>query len=723
MANKFVDFNGGNDANDGASYVNRKKTLSSAAAVAAAGDVIRVMGKPSTSSGTATWTKGSNAVTLSAAMTQLLYGDGAWSGVGANVTQNNSFTPVKEGSNCIQFVCNSSFNTGKIAHLQVGGGTPINLGAYRQICFWIRSSVAVASGALNLQLCSDTAGATVVNTVTLNVALNANQWTAITIDSGGTLGTSIQSIQFNAVTTLTSTSIAVDNIFAAKISTANDCLTLNTLISPDNATWYHVQSVNGTAVKLDGQMATAAGAAKGFQGTTGSTTFYMLQPTQVSIGAASSNYAQVFSGNGSAGNPITISGGWDSTAMTTQSGWTAIDMRDWSGSGLNLSGTTGYVTVDKFAFNHCAFPLGVVTSTAKGLGLTNSTCAGAGTSVLSGQPTHGLNVAGSNFLNCAGTNYVFDIPATANYNTDQVAWSVTNSKIWGASVGGVRVPAFVGSPAVTITGNDASGNTGIGFDIQSPCAFRNNTANNNGAPGVNFQSMADMVAYNVTARGNTTGEVQVNNANVEIYTLDTNTSGGSTVPQIFFPNNSGGKAVVYNWTQYTGVSPAAKLASLGSPAAGQTANNSVASQKEGGVAANNSIYTDQGVITTTGVVGQPGSGIAWKLSPNANAFASSPLRLNIGKIACPANVPTTIKYYAKFSAAGPTAQLKVFGGRYAGVGSAGTDVVSAAISGTTFAQYSVTFTPTENCVVDVFAEVWGSSTQNLVVSGPVVISQ
>jgi parallel beta-helix repeat protein len=217
------------------------------------------------------------------------------------------------------------------------------------------------------------------------------------------------------------------------------------------------------------------------------------------------------------------------------------------------------------------------------------------------------------------------------------------------------VPAFVGSPAVTITGNDASGNTGIGFDIQSPCAFRNNTANNNGAPGVNFQSMADMVAYNVTARGNTTGEVQVNNANVEIYTLDTNTVGGSTVPQIFFPNNTGGKAVVYNWTQYTGVSPLAKLTSLGSPAAGQTANNSVASQKEGGVAANNSVYTDQGVITTTGVVGQPGSGIAWKLSPNANAFASSPLRLNIGKIACPANVPTYVTYWAKFSAAGPSA--------------------------------------------------------------------
>jgi hypothetical protein len=59
MATKYVDFNGGNDGNNGSSFALRKKTLSSAAAVAAAGDVIRVMGKPSTNSGTATWTKGS----------------------------------------------------------------------------------------------------------------------------------------------------------------------------------------------------------------------------------------------------------------------------------------------------------------------------------------------------------------------------------------------------------------------------------------------------------------------------------------------------------------------------------------------------------------------------------------------------------------------------------------------------------------------------------------
>ena len=443
----------------------------------------------------------------------------------------------------------------------------------------------------------------------------------------------------------------------------------------------------------------------------------MLQPTQVSIGTASSTYAQVFSGNGSLGNPITISGGWNTTDMTTQDGWTTIDMRDWTASGINLSGTTGYVTVDKFNFARCAFPLGLVAN-SKGYTYSNGSCAGTGS--FSNMPTHGVTISSVNFLNCTGTTAILNVPSTANYNTDQVNWNISSTKVWGASVGGIQVPSFIGSPAITISGCDCSGNTGNGFNISSICNFRNNTAKRNTSPGFYFQNMMGFVGYSLVSQNNTTAEVQLNNADVEIYTLDTNFA--STNPQINVLSGAVGKAVVYNWTQYTGGSPLAKLTSLGDPVTGQTAGNSVASHKEGGTAANNTIYTDYGNVTTTGVVGQSGSGIGWKLSPNANAFASSPLRLNIGKVACPANVQTTVTYYAKFSAAGPTGQLKVFGGRYAGVGSAGTDV-SQAVSGTSWTQYSLSFTPTEACVIDVYAEVWGSASENMQISGPVTVGQ
>lgn len=719
MANIFVDLKNGNDANNGSTFALRKKTLSSAAAIAVAGDVIRVMGNPSTSSGTATWTKGSALVTLAAAITAAIYNDGAWTAAtNVTATANTTAPTPKQGSNASKLACAAAFTTGKIAHFATGA---LNLSAYRQVSFWIQSSVAKASGALTLNLCSDTAGNTVVHSFPINVALNANQWTAVTVDNGAALSASIQSVSITANSSMASTNILIDNIFAAKAPTASDCLTLNTLISPDNATWYPVQSVNGTTVYVDAQQATAATAAKGYRGATGSSTFYMLQPTVVSIGTGNTVYDQVFSANGASGNPIVISGGWNTTDMSTQTGWTTIDRSDWAASGINLTGTTGHVTVEKFNFARAAFPVGLV-STARGYSFNNSGCAGTGS--FSSMPTRAVTVAGSNFINCTGTTAILNIPATANYQADNLNWSITNTKVWGAAVGGIRLPPFVAAPYATITGCDCSGNTGIGMDIQSPCFFRSNTAEGNTTFGINFQSLEEMVGYNLAARGNTSGEVQLNNAEVEIYGLDTNTVGGSAAPQISIPNNAGGRAIVYNWTQYTGGAPAAVLTSLGSPATNQASGNSVNSQKEGGNAANNTIYTDYGTVTTTGVVGQPGSGIAWKLTPNAKALANSPLKVNVGKVACPANVPTTIKYWAKHSAAsGISSRLRVAGGRYAGVGSAGVDVVSATVSGTAFAQYSVTFTPTENCVVDIFFETWGSTTQNAVVSGPVVVSQ
>jgi hypothetical protein len=74
--------------------------------------------------------------------------------------------------------------------------------------------------------------------------------------------------------------------------------------------WYPVQSINGTTVYVDAQATTAATLAKGYRGATGSTTFYMLQPTVVSIGTGNTVYDQVFSGNGSSGNrsPFLVAG-------------------------------------------------------------------------------------------------------------------------------------------------------------------------------------------------------------------------------------------------------------------------------------------------------------------------------------------------------------------------------------------------------------------------------
>ncbi len=718
MATWYVDEIGGNNANSGLTFALRKKTLASVAtAGAAAGDTIRVMGRPSTSSGiNATFTNLSGTVTLASALTQSLYTSGAAWVASANVTTTANQAGKLGATSASNIAIAAGFTTGKAAYFATGS---LNLSTYQQLSFWINPTIAVAAGVLRLDLCSDTTGNTVVDSLTLP-ALTSAQWNCITINKGANFGASIQSIRLHAISDPGTVTLTIDDVIACKAASNVGCLTLNSLVSSDNATWYGVKSINGTAVRLDtGGPASAQSAVGIWSGTTGSLALSLLQPLSLSAGGTGgAPITDTFNNaaSGTDGSRITISGGWNTTDMTTQDGLTVWD-------GVSANATVGltigcdFVTLDRFVFARFNTAINLNGGTKKGYTLSTFTITDAGG--LFTLPSRGVTFSTCKILNSIGG---LSIPASTNYSTDSVAYSLASVAIIGNTSGdSITVPANIGSPAPTIRDCSVIGATTAsakGFNIQSPCIFYNNTSNDNtaaGAVGFNFENVNGLVATNLQARNNAGVQVQLNDAAVEIYTLDTNFNLGT---QIAFVSGSEGQAVVYNWTQNV----TATKVTLGSPASGQTSGNVVFSQKEGGVAGNNTIYSDYGTVTTTGVVGQPGSGIAWKLSPNAFAFASSPLRLNVGKVFCPANVATTITYYAKLSAAGPTALLRIFGGRYAGVGSPGTDV-TVAISGTTYAQFAITVTPTENAVIDVFAEVYGSSTQSLTVSGPIVVSQ
>ncbi|MBS1994126.1 MAG: hypothetical protein JSS83_26630 [Cyanobacteria bacterium SZAS LIN-3] len=716
----FVDEVGGNDSNSGLTFALRKKTLAGVAtAGAAAGDTIRVMGKvPSTSGINATFTNLSSAVTLASALTQSLYTSGAAWSPKTNVTATGSQSGKLSATSASNIAIAAAFTTGVAAFFATG---TLNLSGYQQLSFWVKPNAAVASGVLRLDLCSDNAGATPVNQLILP-ALTSGQWNLVTIDLGANFGASILSIRLFAISDPGTVTLTFDDIIACKAASNAGCLTLNSLISSDGATWYGIKSINGTAVVLDTGGTSSAQTALGvWSGTTGSAALSILAPlTKSASGTGGAAITDTFNNaaSGTAGSPITISGGWDSTAMTTQSGLTAFD-------GVSATATVGltvgcdFVTLDHLVFARFNTPINLNGSTKKGYTLSNFTitdCAGLFT-----LPSRAVTFSTCNILNSAGG---ISIPQSTNYNTDGAAYSLAFVKMIGNTSGdGIVVPANVGSPAISIhdctVKGSTTGNTN-GFNIQSPCIFYNNTSNDNAsgstAVGFLFQNANGIVAGNLQGRNNSGAQVQINNATVEIYGLDTNFNLGT---QVKFVSGSEGQAVIYDWVQ----NGTATKYSLGNPATGETSGNAIFAHREGAVVANNSIYNDYGVVTTTGVVGQPGTGVGWKLSPNANAFASSPLRLNVGKVPCPAGVATTVKFYAKCSAAsGIGAQLRVVGGRYPGVGSPGTDV-TAAVSGTAWTQYSLTFTPTENCVVDVFFEAWGSSSQTATISGPVTITQ
>jgi hypothetical protein len=563
------------------------------------------------------------------------------------------------------------------------------------------------------------AGATPVNQFTLP-ALTSGQWNIVTINDGANLSSSIKSIRLYCVSDPGTVTLTIDDIICCKAASSASCLTLNSLISSDGATWYAVKTINGTAVVLDtgGPASTTAGV---WSGTTGSIALSILAPLSRSAsGTGGANITDTFNNatSGTLASPITISGGWDTTAMTTQSGYTVFDAVSTT-STVGLVIGCDYVTLDHLIFTRFNTALNLNGTTKMGYTLTNCTFTNA--AGLFTLPSHSMTITSCKFLNLVGG---ISIPQTTNYNTDGTAYNISSCTMVGNTSGdGFTVPANVGSPAITIhdcaVKASTTGSTN-GFNISSPCIFYNNASNDNAsgstAVGFLFQSANDIIGYNLTAHNNSGAQVQLNNASVEIYTLDTNFNLGT---QIKFVSGSGGQAVVYSWTQ----NGTATLYSLGDLATGETSGNVIFSHRENATAADNSVYSDYGKITTTGITGESGSGIAWKLSPSANAFQNSPLRVNVGRIPCPANVQTTITYYAQMSASsGINGQFRICGGRYPGIGSPGTDVTTA-VSGTSWTQYSLVVTPTENCVFDVFFEAWGTSTLSATVSGPVTLIQ
>ena len=712
----YVDLKNGLDTNTGASFAQRVKTLAKAATLAAAGDTIKVMGTLATTASTATWTKGSSLVTLAAALTQSLYTDGRWTrSSGAVTTSLSTSAPLpKQGANANKSVCGSTFSVGLIAYWDMNAA--INLSAYSQVSLWIYSDTAITANQLNLLLCSDDKGATPVNTLPIDVPLAANVWTCVTLNNGAALGSSIRSLGLSAVNSgyMTNKTVIVDDIIACKGASASDGLTLNSLISPDGQQWYHIQSIDGTSVYLDAQAATGPALAPGFQGTTGSYTFSLLKPTVVESGSPGA-YKETFSGNGSSGLPIIISGGWDPTAMSSQTGWTAIDRADWAGAGINLTGTTGYVRVERFVMTRCAAPLGLVAN-SRGYDVRNSTF--AGTASFSTMPTRAVNVDQVNFINCTGVDAILNIPETANFNTDGSAWSITNTNCFGATVGGIKVPEFVGSPSAKVSGCNCSGNAGYGFDIQSVVdGFTSNVARGNTLGGFRFKNLDEFAGYSLTSQGNLVSQVELSNAFVDIFGLDTNTPGGSALPQIKFVDDTAGRATVYNWTQYTGTSPAKVLVDLGNAGVGSAVIlPQVLSQKENGSLGANSVYTSKGGITSSGVTGN-GTSIGYQLKPNASAVAGDPLRFKVATVTCPANAGTVIGLFAKVDSGTISAQFRIEGGKYPGIGAPGADVV-VPVTATAYTQYLIPASPSEDAEVDVYFEVWGTTTLAAYVSGP-----
>lgn len=358
------------------------------------GDTVRLIASPDeTLLGSATWTYQSKTITLAAAVTANISDcETAWTPA-TNITSTADTSLFKENTKAARLVSNATFTTGLVAYWPLGAVTDLSAYQQVSFWVNNAQAIADGA-TLSLRLCSDTAGAVTVKTIAIPAVSTTNAWTPITVDLNAALGSNIQSVALYADKAFTSRTILIDNILACKAASAADSLSLTSLIGkahnvrwlastayalndvrkpsqPNRTgfrykvttagttgatepawpqeigvtvtdgtvvwtcddveeTWYCIQSINGTTVKIDQHVAATGSAGRGYGGTTETATTYKREVINLPI-----NSGYQFQKAGTDAAPITYSGGWDRTSMAAQTGETWLSGQNGTSQALS----------------------------------------------------------------------------------------------------------------------------------------------------------------------------------------------------------------------------------------------------------------------------------------------------------------------------------------------------------------------------------------------------
>lgn len=266
-------------------------------------------------------------------------GKAAWT-ASANVTATVPTTDYKEGFGSQSIAIAAGFTTGLAAYFPTG---TLDLSGYQQVSFNIKQSAGnlSANSSCSLALCSDATGTTVVNTINIPNLGGLSHWVPITVDLGAALGSSIQSIAFIVNTDNGAQTFYIDNIIACKASSAADSLSNTSLIGKNTGTegWYGIQSINGTRVILDmgSNSIPTVSPSRGYSGTAEIVITYKRETIKTAMAADFTVIVQDITNSGSIELPITYSGGWNRTDMSTLTGETIFDGQNGFGRGITIA--------------------------------------------------------------------------------------------------------------------------------------------------------------------------------------------------------------------------------------------------------------------------------------------------------------------------------------------------------------------------------------------------
>lgn len=614
------------------------------------GDTIRMMKSADpTTPGSATWTDNSGAVTWAAQKNLVIDdGDTNWTAA-ANVTCVVNTTTVRKTTSAQAFTPATAFTTGKLGYRTLP--STLDLSGYEQVSFWIRHGApgTTTAGALELRLCSDTTGDTAVETIPVPAG-TAGAWRCVVWNKGAALNSAVASVALYATVDPATTVIYIDNIVACKAASSSDCVTLAHVIgknSVDEPEWYSILELNNTGIVIGGaqlvQPGSSSYAPRPYRGVTETVATYLLLGTFIDMSQSNRTIKE----GGTPGSPITYSGGWDTTDMTTQTGVTYWRGDHYVASAI-FGGAFSYISVEKFGAINCH---GYAVSALTGNG-----------NVLDLEQVVGCLLGPGNF----GVGYRNRLDFT-------YCQGATDSVVFG---GGNQSPF--------------SGNVVTGLRLHGSAIAASTGA-------LNLRPNAKVVIARIDNSGG--------------FGVDTNGMSAAQSTDLYdcvIENNAGATDVKMNGTD---CQARLHRCTFGNPTAAASGySERLYSTNEGGDANTHRVYNQFYTIASATDQRHTASGISWKVTPiNAGVTIDTPAWVSLAKVACNANALVTIKVWCRRDNTGLEIGMRLPGVQLPGIPTTDTDVLMTAAADT-WEEITLTFTPTMAGVVEILGVAWGGTT-------------
>jgi hypothetical protein len=407
--------------------------------------------------------------------------------------------------------------------------------------------------------------------------------------------------------------------------------------------WFGITGISGATLTLDNYPSDSFTQLRGYHGASETVATYKREPVNpwpLGSNFSSSNNVRK---SGSAGLPITYSGGWDRTDMSVLNAETWWDGVNGNCNGINI-GSFKFIALDHF--NAVRYNSAIVGTSGSG---TISHC-------------HANN-----------SSYGFDFGSTQGLWTFNGihGFNNSNSGVTSANSAAMYGKAIQGSSGGT-------GSVGVGVQLAryktrvSYVVARNNWQTGIGSYAYNIY---DAIVYNYATSGN----------------AQSVSTGQSDANPICFVNGSTTEANFVNTASMNG----------------GYSDSMVYSHKHGGDAFDHRVYFAEGTIRTDLVQRHTASGLAWKCNLFSTARHSGyPVRFSLGRYLLQANVTKTFKVWSRRDVTTMKGALLIYGGSLAGIEVDATVSTDPSTLNTWEQSAGLTVTPLETGVVELWMLWW-----------------